>query len=164
MDTPRPAGEDARYVTVLVGATFFMGSSFVAGKILLASVPPLSLVGWRFLLAAFVLLPVAIFAGRDSLSSVARAVATARSMPWLTLALIGLFQTTAMMGLLFLSLRHLPPTTSAILLFTNPLWVALLARLWLAEPLSGIQMLGLGLGFAGVAFAIGGNWGGDVRG
>ena len=154
----------APYFVVLVGATFFMGSSFVAGKILLASVPPLSLVGWRFLLAALALLPLAVFAGRESLSSPARLMATVRSMPWLTLALIGLFQTTAMMGLLFLSLRHLPATTSAILLFTNPLWVALLARLYLAEPLTAPRMAGLGLGMAGVAVAVGGTWGGNAAG
>lgn len=39
-------------IGILVAATFLMGSSFVAGKVLLRTVPPLPLVGWRFLLAA----------------------------------------------------------------------------------------------------------------
>ena len=60
------------------------------------------------------------------------------------------------MGLLFLGMRTIPPATAAVLLFTNPLWVALLGRVVLGERLHAGRMAGLGLGVVGVALALGG--------
>lgn len=133
-----------RYVAVLVLATFLMGSSFVAGKILLAKVPPLPLVAWRFLPAAAALLPLAV---RDGL------VPPRRS--WAGIAVIGLLQTTTVMSLLFLALETISASAASILLFTAPIWVALLARVALGERLRPVQAAGLGVGVAGVALAIG---------
>ena len=61
---PEPSPEaNARYYCVLVAATFLMASGFIAGKILLANVPPLSLVGGRFVVASVVVLPLALVSG-----------------------------------------------------------------------------------------------------
>jgi drug/metabolite transporter (DMT)-like permease len=68
--------------------------------------------------------------------------------------LIGLLQTAAVMGLLFLAMRSISASTAAILLFTNPIWVALLGALFLGEALTAGRMAGLALGLAGVAFAL----------
>lgn len=133
-----------RYVAVLVLATFFMGSSFVAGKILLATVPPLPLVAWRFLLAAAALLPLALKDGLPPPRST-----------WRGIVAVGLLQTTLVMGLLFLALETIPASAASILLFTAPIWVALLARALLGERLRRAQAAGLALGVAGVAMAIG---------
>ncbi len=132
------------YFAVLVLATFFMGSSFVAGKVLLAKVPPFPLVAWRFLVAAAALLPLAL---RDGLVPPRRA--------WGGIAVLGLLQTTAVMALLFLALETISASAASILLFTAPVWVALLARALLGERLRPSQVSGLALGVAGVALAIG---------
>ncbi len=145
---------DAGYYAALVAATFLMGSSFIAGKLLLASgVPALWLVGWRFLVAALATLPL-VWLNRP------RGPARPPTPPlnWRqagTVALIGLTQTGAVMGLLFLSMREVSAAAAAILLFTNPIWVAVLGRLFLGEPLYPARIAGLALGIAGVALAIG---------
>lgn len=150
-------GPDYLWAVSLVAATFFMGSSFIAGKILLRSVPPLPLLGWRFLGAALVVLALArIFERTD-------APALSGRQKGLVM-LLGLFQTGANMSLMFLALRRISPAATAILVFTNPLWVAVLASVFLHERLRPAQMLGLLCGLAGVAMALGFEKGEDFGG
>jgi drug/metabolite transporter (DMT)-like permease len=147
---------------MLVGATFLMGSSFVAGKILLnAGVPPLLLVGWRFFVAAIATLPVVLLIEKAPLRALFPAGFSLGN--WALVALVGLLQTAAVMGLLFMAMEHVSASTAAILLFTNPIFVALLGRLFLGETLRGPRVVGLVLGLAGAALAIGvsGDGGGD---
>jgi drug/metabolite transporter (DMT)-like permease len=137
------------YLATLTTATFLMASSFVAGKILLQKIPPLALVGWRFILAAAALAAIAaIVTGRPPLRLM-------RTRQWSIVVLIGVLQTAATMGLMFLALRRISPAATAIIVFTNPLWVALLGRLFLGEALTGIRLLGLLLGIVGVGMALG---------
>lgn len=52
-------------------------------------------------------------------------------------------------------MESISPATAAILLFTNPIWVALLGRIFLGEALSFGRTRGLILGLVGVCCAIG---------
>lgn len=142
------------FASILLAATFLMGSSFVAGKILLsAGFPPLALVGWRFLLAALAILPLIALSGSGGFAALCpHGMGVAQ---WLIVLAIGLLQTGAVMGLLFLGMRSIPAAAAAILLFTNPIWVALLGRLFLHEPLGMPRVAGLALGMLGVVLAIG---------
>lgn len=144
---------DAGYYAALVAATFLMGSSFIAGKLLLSSgLPALWLVGWRFLVAAGATLPVVwLHAARGAPGGAARLSARQAG----TVVVIGLLQTGAVMGLLFLSMREISAASAAILLFTNPIWVAVMARPFLGEALFPARIAGLALGIVGVALAIG---------
>lgn len=143
----------AAYFIALVTSTFLMGSSFVAGKILLRDgFAPLPLVGWRFVLAAVLTLPLVAAGGQQPLAPLFPQL-TIRQ--WVTVALIGLLQTAAVTGLLFLAMQTISASQAAILLFTNPILVALLGRIFLGEPLSGLRTIGLLSGFTGVALAIG---------
>ncbi|MGH1570935.1 DMT family transporter [Methylobacterium sp. P31] len=142
------------YVVALLASTFLMGSSFVAGKILLQSgFAPFPLLGWRFLLAAASTLPLLVTENRRPVATLLPRELTIRQ--WMTVILIGLLQTAAVMSLAFLAMRTIPASTTAILLFSNPILVALLGRLFLGEPLSSLRALGLLSGFSGVALAIG---------
>jgi drug/metabolite transporter (DMT)-like permease len=141
---------------VILGATFLMGSSFVAGKILLErGIPPMLLVGWRFFFAALFALPLALL-GKHWTAAFPR---SARDAGWI--AIIGLTQTAAVMGLLFYAMRTIPASTAAILLFTNPLWVATLAPFFLGERFRASSYVGLLFGIGGVALAIGFKGGGS---
>jgi drug/metabolite transporter (DMT)-like permease len=141
------------FVIVLLASTFLMGSSFIAGKILLHDgFPALLLVGWRFFLAALATLPLVLFDGRLRESLLPSGLGLREVA--LTV-LIGLLQTAAVMGLLFLAMNSISASTAAILLFTNPIWVALLGRFFLGEKLSTSRLAGLLLGLVGVGFAIG---------
>ena len=154
----RPAVE---YVAILLGSTLLMGSSFVAGKILLgAGVPALLLVGYRFLVAALGTLGLVAWEGGLSRRGLLPGGMTRADQ--LKVVLIGLLQTSAVMGLLFLAMREIPAPMAAVLLFTNPIWVALLARLFLHEALPKRRAIGLCLGTLGVALALGA--GGAVSG
>ncbi len=137
------------FYTAIVGATFCMGTSFVASKILLQTVPPFTLVGWRFFLAAIATLPV-IFLLKQRFEGI-----SARN--WRQIATVGLLQTGGTMGLLFLSMLYISASTAAVLLFTNPLWVALLSPIILKEKIRTPQYIGLFLGFLGVVLLIGFN-------
>jgi drug/metabolite transporter (DMT)-like permease len=142
------------YRILMITSTFLMGSSFIASKILLMSgIPPLPLAGWRFLVAAIATLPIIITQkGRLSIALLPPEL-TARD--WLTVVAIGLLQTALVMGLLFLAMQTIPAPTAAILLFTQPIWVAVLSRLVLGESLSRYRVFGLILGIAGVTLMIG---------
>jgi drug/metabolite transporter (DMT)-like permease len=143
----------AEYLAILLAATALMGSSFIAGKILLtAGFPALLLVGFRFLVAALATLPLVAWEGGMSLRGLLPVGLSRKD--WLNVAVIGLLQTAAVMGSLFLAMREIPAPMAAVLLFTNPIWVALLARVILHEPLPTLRGVGLLLGALGVALAL----------
>jgi len=139
----------AYYATLLV-ATALMASSFIAGKVLLNfGFTALLLVGWRFIVAALAVLVMALVFGENLFPRL-------NPKQKATVALIGLLQTAGTMGFTFLSLRTITASTSGILLFTNPIWVALLAPWLLGESLTALRLLGLACGVTGVALALGG--------
>jgi drug/metabolite transporter (DMT)-like permease len=135
------------FYAAIIGATFCMGTSFVASKILLQTIPPFTLVGSRFVLAAIATLPV-IFLFKQRFQGIS-------VQNWRQIATIGLLQTGGTMGLLFLSMLYISPSAAAVLLFTNPLWVAALSPIVLKEKIRTPQYIGLFLGFLGVILLIG---------
>lgn len=132
------------YAGLVVVTTGLMGSSFALGKLGLAYVSPLLLVGLRFT-AAGALLAVAVW----------RRPRPAGWRPWLGIATIGLFQTAGVMGAIFLSLRTISAGESSILTFSNPLLVVIFATLWTGARYRGAQWLGVGLGLVGVVVSLG---------
>lgn len=150
------------FAVTILASTFLMGSSFVSGKILLEQgFDPLMLVGWRFFLAALATLPLVFMQGGSWRTNLLPRHLDARQV--LVIALIGLTQTTAVMSLLFLAMRTVSASTAAILLFTNPVWVAVGNRLFFAQPLKANRLLGLVTGLVGVALAIGADFAKDPQ-
>jgi len=146
--TPSP------FAATLVVSTFLMGSSFIASKYLLRDgYPSTLLVGWRFIAAALAALPLVLLDGGRFRDALLPSGTTRRHVA--LVVLIGVIQTTGVMGLLFLSLRSIPASTAAIILSSNPIWVALLGRVFMGEQLPYLRVLGLVVGLAGVACAIG---------
>lgn len=150
------------HAAFLLGATVLMGSSFVAGKILLATIPPFLLVALRFLVAASATIPLVLLEQRRAWP---RAL-TGIELGWV--GVLGLFQTAGVMGFLFLAMRTISAPVAAILVFTNPLWVAFLSRMLFQERLQGPRVLGLAVGMVGVALTVGvlraGTWSGMLLG
>ena len=135
------------FYIAIIAATFCMGTSFVASKILLHTVPPFMLVGWRFFFAGLATLPI-VFLSKQGFTNVSTA-------DWRKILIIGLLQTAGTMGLLFLSMLYISASAAAVLLFTNPLWVAALSPIVLKEKIRTPQYIGLFLGFLGVILLIG---------
>jgi probable blue pigment (indigoidine) exporter len=132
------------YGTLVVLTTFLMGSSFAVGKIGLAYISPLLLVGIRFTLAGILMALI-----------VMKLPIPRSPFDWGRMFLIGLFQTAGVMGCIFLSLRTITAGESSILTFTNPLLVVLLGTIFLGLRYQFIQWLGVVIGFSGVFITLG---------
>jgi drug/metabolite transporter (DMT)-like permease len=135
-----------------LAATFLLGSTFPAGKLLLQHhAPPFMLAGFRFLLAPLsIWCAMAIF--DRGVGAILRPPVKLRDRA--TIALIGLLQTAICIGCLFLAMQRISPSAAALLLFTNPIWVATLGVVVLRQPLTANRIIGLGLGIIGVALIL----------
>ncbi|WP_019415798.1 DMT family transporter [Paenisporosarcina sp. TG20] len=134
------------YGILVVITTFLMGSSFTIGKIGLAYVSPLLLVGIRFTIAG-VLMALFLLVIKKPLP---------RSLhDWSRIFVIGLFQTAGVMGCIFLSLRTITAGESSILTFSNPLIVVILGTIFLGIRYRALQWIGVFTGFIGVFITLG---------
>lgn len=105
---------------LVIMTTGLMGSSFAVGKIGLTYVSPLLLVALRFSIAGMVMAAIVKILNRPHPEKLKH---------WLQIAIIGFFQTAAVMGCIFMSLRTITSGESSILTFTNPLLVVLLGTI-----------------------------------
>ncbi|RED52988.1 DMT family transporter [Cohnella lupini] len=132
------------FVMLVVIATSLMGSSFAIGKIGLSYVSPLLLVGIRFTMAGFIM---ALLVRNKRLPS--------SYQHWAKLFIVGLFQTTGVMGCIFVSMRTIPSGETSILTFANPLLVVILGTVFLGLKYRMYQWLGVVTGMAGVFVTLG---------
>ncbi len=122
------------------------GSTFLAIRIALDSIPPLLLCGARLLLAGLILVAWAKLTGTP----------WPRGAQWRNAAWVGLLLPAAGNGSVTVGETHLPSGIVALLLSTIPLWMALLASVGRdASPPGRQALVGLVMGFAGVALLIG---------
>lgn len=130
-------------------STALMGSSFSIGKIGLAYVSPLLMVGLRFVMAG-IIMAVYVRLTKKPLPKDFRT--------WMRILLIGLFQTTGVFAAIFISLRTISAGQSAILTFMNPLLVVVFGSLILGMKFRSVQWIGVILGFVGVLITLGGQF------
>jgi O-acetylserine/cysteine efflux transporter len=134
-------------ITVLVTAVW--GVAFVGLKVVVGHSPPLTTAGARFVLAGALLVPLARRRALEPPPPGRRR----RPLAWREVLLVGLLQTAALYGLMFLGVQHTTAGAGALLLNTNPVIVALLAWPMLGEPLSARSVVGTVLAVVGVATA-----------
>jgi probable blue pigment (indigoidine) exporter len=132
------------YGMLVALTTSLMGSSFAVGKMGLAYISPLLLVGIRFTLAGVLM---ALFVIKKPLPKSAA--------DWARIFVVGLFQTAGVMGCIFLSLRTITAGESSILTFSNPLLVVILGTLVLGLQYRLSHWLGVMIGFVGVFITLG---------
>lgn len=137
-----------RYVfgLLVVLATSLMGSSFAVGKVGLSYISPLLLVGIRFTLAGAIM-ALAIKIKKQKMPASVQDLAK--------LLLVGFFQTTAVMGCIFLSMRTISAGETSILTFVNPLLVVILGVVFMGLKYRLYQWVGVLVGFAGVFVTLG---------
>src|ERR1041385_1547988 len=128
----------------LVALWLLFGSAFIGLKVGVTAVPPFLFSGSRFLVAGAILLAWSAWrAGWRLDLSLGDVVAA---------GLVGLGLMAAGQGAASWSSRYLSPGVLAVLVTTVPLWVALLSWLFLRERPSWPVLIGIAVGFAGVAF------------
>lgn len=132
-------------VAAFAAVYLIWGSTYLAIRWGVAEIPPFLMAGVRFLTAGSVFVAWAAHRGA--------ARPTARD--WLTTGLIGLLMAAGGNGLVSWALQRVPSGIGALLVAMVPFWIALAD--WLrprgARP-SRRVMLGLGLGFGGVALLV----------
>ena len=130
-----------RHAALAVLVALIWGSNFVAIRIGLDDVPPLLFLAIRFVV---VCVPAVFFIRRPPL-------------PWRDLLLIGAFISLGQFALLYVGIHlGMPPGLSSLVLQAQVLFTVVIAAVWLRERPSQRQLLGVGLGGAGlVVIAVG---------
>lgn len=140
------------FCLLVVLTTGLMGSSFTIGKLGLAYSSPLLLVAMRFTLAGIIMATVVKLLKKPH---------PGKAIDWMWLMLIGLFQTTLVMGCIFMALRTITSGETSILTFMNPLLVVVFGTLFLKARYRIQQWIGVLFGFVGVIITMGGHL--DIR-
>ncbi len=135
---PRPAAAIAIIVLSLI-----WGYNWVVMKVALRSAGPFEFAALRTLLAAAVLFMLLVVLRRPL-----------RPTAPLGLAWLGLLQTTGFIGLTMWALVHGAVGKTAVLVYTMPFWVIVLARLVLGERMDAVQRLAVVLGFLGLLLVL----------
>jgi drug/metabolite transporter (DMT)-like permease len=152
MHTPTTPPSQVAPRPVLLIVTFaavylVWGSTYLAVKYAIATLPPLLMAGSRFLLAGLVM------------SAIGRASADYEpptSAQWRTSFVVGALLLVGGNGGVVLAERYIPSSLAALLVAVEPFWIVLLSWLWLRQPRpSGKVLLGLLLGFGGVYLLVG---------
>ena len=118
------------------------GSTFFAITIGLESMPPLHLIGLRFLVAGMLLYGVARSQGAPALTTA----------QWREQAILGTLLLVLGPGLVAWAEQWVASGLAALLVGTSPLWIALLDE---HKPLTAQRMAGIALGLVGLGLLVG---------
>jgi drug/metabolite transporter (DMT)-like permease len=140
---PDRAARDWRLWLALATVYLVWGSTYLAVRVMVETVPPLLGSGARFLLAAAVLFP--FLAARRGLAGLR---VTARQAG--ASALVGVLFLAGGTGLVTVAQRDVPSGLAAVLVAATPLVVVVLRRL-AGEPVARVTTAGVVAGLAGVA-------------
>jgi drug/metabolite transporter (DMT)-like permease len=138
------------YIPLAVLFSLLWASAFDAVKIVQRGLPPLFLMGFRFLVAGGVLLLLAL--------------ATRRAFPrsrqgWAQLVLLGVLNYGLYLGISSIALERVSGGLGAVLASTNPLMLAVVAPVLLAERLGRLRLAGMLIAFASVVVIMAGRAG-----
>ncbi|MEA2391165.1 MAG: hypothetical protein QOK31_1274 [Solirubrobacteraceae bacterium] len=119
------------------------GSTYLAIRVMVRTVPPLLGSGVRFLLAGVVLATwVRLRRGRAATTATRRQLGAA--------ALAGSLLVAGGNGLVSVAERHVPSGLAALIIASIPLWVVLLRVVLAGERAGRLTLVGVAAGFAGV--------------
>jgi len=131
----------------LLGACFLWAVSFVATKIALEVVPPLTVVSLRLLIASVCFLPILATGGRWR--------AAANRITLLKLLGLSLFGAGLHYGFQTVGLQTTNASNASVYVATGPITILLLAVVFLGEKLNARKILGIVIAIAGVLVVMG---------
>ena len=142
-----------RHLVMLLVLAAIWGASFLFIKVGLRDFEPSTLVFVRVLLAAMTLLPIALATtGLGGLGA-----------SWRQLAVMGALNSTIPFWLLSFGETRLDSGLAAVIQAAAPIFTVLIAlRYDPSQAVSGTRLVGVLVGFAGVALLVGAQEGGDV--
>ena len=149
MENPTGARPASRGLLLAAFAAIYLvwGSTYLAIKYAIATLPPLLMAGGRFLVAGLIML----VAGR-----LAADYEKPTLVQWRTSFLVGALLLVGGNGGVVLAERYLPSSLAALLVAVEPAWIVLLSWLWLRQGRPSWRVLGgVLLGFVGVYLLVG---------
>lgn len=126
-------------VLALAAVYLVWGSTYFGIKVAIGSLPPLGMLGLRFLLAGALLYGFLRLRGAPHPTP----------LQWRWSAVVGLLLLGGGTGLVTLAERQASSSVAAMLIAVSPLFASLFGRLW-GERTSGREWLGIGVGLCGI--------------
>lgn len=144
--------ESSRKLLILIAAFFsvyvFWGSTYLAIKYAIETLPPFLMAGARFAFAGSVLFLWA---------RLSKDYERPKLVHWRTSFIVGTLLLLGGNGLVVFAQHYIPSSLAALLIATEPLWIVILSWVWLGHGRPNWRvMLGLLLGFVGVWLLISG--------
>ena len=139
---------------VIITLSLTVGSSFIAIKIVLYSIPPLFAFSIRFMITGCVLILVSYIFDRKSQE-------IKKIKLWRNALIIGAFLILGGHGLIAYGAQYLSAGIASLLNSTIPLWVVLFMFLIYRNKITNLTKIGLTLGFSGMIILVGPSIGGD---
>lgn len=144
--------ESSRKLLILIAAFFavyvFWGSTYLAIKYAIETLPPFLMAGSRFALAGGILFLWA---------RLSKDWETPKWEHWRTSFIVGTLLLLGGNGAVVVAQQYIPSSLAALLVATEPFWIVILSWVWLNGGRPNWKVvLGLGVGFAGVWLLISG--------
>lgn len=145
----------ALVVAALAAVYVVWGSTYLAIRVGVETLPPFLMGGSRFVLAGGLLLAWTVWRGDLALGPGGRPDAVRLGPPqWRAAAIVGGLLLLGGNGLVSWGEQTVPSGLAALLVSSTPLWLALLSRMLFRELLSTMALAGVVLGFVGVALLV----------
>jgi len=133
------------YLLTATAPLCWAGDLVLASR-LASSVPPFSLVFWRWALAALIMLPFSIKSIKQDWPEVKQS--------WGMLCLLSILGASGFITLLYISLHTTSTINSALIQTTMPFMIVLACIFLYGEKMSKLQLAGMTLCFIGVAYVL----------
>ena len=151
------AGTPAARIWLALGTVYLLwGSTYLGIKYAIATMPPLLMGSLRFLAAGGVLYLLAIRQGDTTKDRPG-------SKQWLAALAMGGAMLVGGNGGVILAEQYVPTGVVALFVATAPLWMAIIDRVVFGRHLPPLVIVGLVIGFGGVAFMIGSPGSGHIN-
>jgi drug/metabolite transporter (DMT)-like permease len=144
------AAPGAQVAAALLALYFVWGSTYIAIRVLVETVPPLLGAGVRFVIAGAILYAVTT---RQS-GPGSRAPLHPTRAEWRDAAIIGAFLLAGGNGLLNVGEVTVPSGIAALIVATMPMWVAVFGRIGFGMRVGALGAAGIALGLVGVAILV----------
>ncbi len=124
------------------------GSTYLGIAVAVETIPPFLMAAIRFVLAGLVLLTWSVARGGHAFVAPTR-------REWRDSAIVGALLLGGGMGMVAYGEQTIPSGIAALLIAMMPVWVAIFGRVFLGERLPRLAVVGIVVGFTGVAILVG---------
>lgn len=137
---------DLRAIVMGLAFAFMWSSAFSSARVIVAHAPPLASLSLRFVISGLIGVLLARLLGQSWHLTRGQ---------WRSVIIFGLFQNAAYLGLYFSAMQTIEASLASIIASTMPLLVATLGWVAFRDRPAPLAILGLVVGFAGVAVIMG---------